>query len=166
MKAICLRYFPKLLEEHLVFRGIIMAWYFLLTLKTMTMCSELNVFQKNLTDKVYQQFITWKYCRLIPEQESITDFLWGQSHLQTFQKIVSVGVTFQSKHRSFEITATTDLNTKTLENIQKCLQWSFLLMKLQDDILKPTTNLKNPLQISEIYSSGTVKKGKNVLKFR
>ena len=39
-------------------------------------------------------------------------------------------------------------------------------MKLQDDILKPTTNLKNPLQISEIYFSGTVKKGKNVLKFR
>ena len=37
------------------------------------MCFKLNIFHDNLTDIVYEHFFPQKYCRLVTEEEPITD---------------------------------------------------------------------------------------------
>ena len=52
MQAICLRYFPKLLKESLVFRARLVAGSFLLRLKTIDVRFKLNTFHDNLAGNV------------------------------------------------------------------------------------------------------------------
>ena len=47
---------------------------FLLKLKTIATCFEYDIFHNNLKDNVYGQVYSWKYCRSLPEEESIVNF--------------------------------------------------------------------------------------------
>ena len=49
---------------------------FFTKIEDITPCFE-HIFQNNLKDNVYRQVYSYKYCRLLPKQESITDFLLG-----------------------------------------------------------------------------------------
>ena len=40
------------------------------------MCFELNICHNELKDNVYGQVSSQKYCLMLPELESIADFLW------------------------------------------------------------------------------------------
>ena len=77
-QTICLRYFPKLLKS-LIYRALsLIAEYFLLRLKTVTMYFKFNIFYSNLTcNNVYEKLFSEKYRRLLPEYESITNIFVG-----------------------------------------------------------------------------------------
>ena len=49
----------------------------LLNLKTISTCFEHDIFHNNLKNNVYGQVFSYKYYRLLPKQESITDFFVG-----------------------------------------------------------------------------------------
>ena len=55
------------------------------------------IFHNNLKGNIYGQVYSYKHCSLLPEQESITDFLQGLFHSLKRQEIVSGGVTFSLK---------------------------------------------------------------------
>ena len=50
---------------------------FWLKLKTIILCFEHDISHKILNDNVYGQVYSYKYCRLLTKQKSLTDFLLG-----------------------------------------------------------------------------------------
>ena len=56
---------------------------------------EHDTFHNKLKEYVYGQVYSYKYCRLLPEQESITRLFHRDNFIiKNFKKFVSGGVTF------------------------------------------------------------------------
>ena len=106
---ICLRYFPKLLKKSLVFRARLVAVFFSLRLKTMTMCFKLNIFHDNLAGYVCETFfsseILWVATRIGIYH---IQFLWNN----LISKILKKQSLLESRFKKIELQSTTQNSFK------------------------------------------------------